>query len=109
MSYALAGNVLTISDVSFDDAPTLVSLQSPSFSLFTIYFDAIGLGASSLSISSVTLADAYGNEGAFIARGSSIDVLPVSAVPEPGSLPLLCLGGVLMMILRRQVAGRQPR
>jgi hypothetical protein len=42
LSYALHGNVLTVTDTSFDDVPTLLASQSPSFALFTLYFDAIG-------------------------------------------------------------------
>jgi hypothetical protein len=97
LSYALNGNVLTLTDTSFDDVPTLLASQSPSFALFTLYFDAIGAGSSPLSFSAVSLADAYGNEGGFIAYGSRVAVTAVSPVPEPGALPLFALGCVFML------------
>lgn len=105
LSYALNGNVLTLTDTSFDDVPTLLASQSPSFALFTLYFDALGVGSSSLSFSSITLADAYGNEGSFVANGSNVTVTAVAPVPEPGTLPLLVLGGAFMLyVLRRRLA-----
>lgn len=105
LSYALHGNVLSLTDTSFDDVPTLLASQSPSFALFTLYFDAIAAGSSSLSFSSISLADAYGNEGGFIANGSNVTVTAVSPVPEPGTLPLFAVGCVFMLyVLRRRLA-----
>jgi hypothetical protein len=104
--YALSGNVLTFTDASFDDVSTLLASQGPSFTLFTLYFDAVGTGSSSLTLSSITLADAYGNEGSFVAQDASVNVSDVSsAIPEPGTLPLMAFGGVLLLWVRRRMAG----
>ncbi|MGY4829031.1 cohesin domain-containing protein [Sphaerotilaceae bacterium SBD11-9] len=106
LSYALNGDVLTLADTSLDDVDTLLALQSPSFTLFTVYFDALAEGTSFLSLSGITLADAYGIEGAFTSTGGSVTVQSVSAVPEPGTLPLVLLGGLACVWAGRRSAAR---
>lgn len=101
--FAAQGDVLSFADVSFDDAQTLLALQGPSVDLFTIYFRAIGAGDSALSLSSVSLVDAVGGDVPFTADGGSVSVLPSLTVPEPGTLPLLVVGGLMVFCARRGV------
>lgn len=105
LDYALAGNVLSFTDTSFDDPATLLAGQSPSFTLFTIYFNALGEGTSFLSLSGVTLADAYGNsmneysqfDGSVTVQGGV-----TAPIPEPGTLPLIALGGLACLWVQRR-------
>lgn len=107
LTYALSGNMLTLTDTSLDDPDTLLALQSPSFTLFTVYFDAIGAGTSLLSLSGITLADAYGALAVGVSSvNGSVTAMPASPVPEPGAIGMMLLGMAWLWFQRRKFAGR---
>jgi hypothetical protein len=111
LDYALNGGVLTLTDTSFDDPATLLASQSASFTLFTVYFNAIGEGTSFLSLSGVTLSDALGNAmSEYSLSEGSVTVQGVTApVPEPGTLPLIALGGLACLWMQRRHRASQSR
>jgi predicted extracellular nuclease len=81
--------LLNFFEISLDAASDLDLLQPGAFSLFTINFDAIAAGTSSLALSVNGLADADGLALAASLQGGSVTV---SAVPLPGALWLLVSG-----------------
>jgi len=89
-SFATAG-VVDFGESSFLTPAELDALQSESFLLATLSFDAIGTGVASFAVlSTSTLGDASGN--------------PL-AIPEPGSLLLLGLGFAGLIASRRKNGG----
>ncbi|HET7792711.1 MAG TPA: PEP-CTERM sorting domain-containing protein [Rhizobacter sp.] len=107
LTYALNGDVLSLTDTSLDDVDTLLASQSASFTLFTVYFDALSEGTSFLRLSGMTLADAWGvSEWGVSGTDGSVTVQSVSAVPEPGTFPLILLGGIACVWAGRRNAAR---
>jgi PEP-CTERM motif len=105
LSYSLSGNVLSFADTSLDDVDTLLAQQSSSFALLTIYFDAIGVGTSGLSLSAITLADASAIEGLYTLSNGSVTVLDSvqPPIPEPSTWLLMLAGlGTVGWIARSQ-------
>jgi hypothetical protein len=97
----IGGGVL-LSDFSFELVPDLLALQSPDFTLFTIYFNALGLGSSTLSIDGLSTFDAVGDATAYDARGAFVTVAPPStSVPEPGSLGLVAIALLAIALYAR--------
>jgi hypothetical protein len=96
--------VVSFADVSFDDAPSLISIQGSSVDLFTVIFRAVGMGDSAFALSAVSLADAFGSEVPFIrvAGSDHIKILPALSVPEPGTWSLLALGGLAVIGIGRR-------
>lgn len=89
-SFATPG-VVDFSELSLLSAAELSALQTGSFSIATLSFDAIGSGAASFSVlATSTLVDASGN--------------PL-AIPEPGSMLLLGLGFAGLLTVRKRNAG----
>ena len=86
-SFATAG-VVDFAENSFLTSAELDALQSSSFSIATLSFDAIGSGAVSFSVLGTSeLIDAAGN--------------PL-AIPEPGSMLLLGLGFAGLLTVRKK-------
>lgn len=82
--------LVNLIEFSFDDSAALSSLQADSFTLATLFFDAIGSGSSPLSLTVNSLADADGLElFDYSATGGSVDV---AAVPLPGAAWLFLSG-----------------
>lgn len=103
----VGGGVL-LSDFSFELVADLLALQSPSFSLFTIYFDAIGVGTSALSIEGLSTFNAQGDPLTYNTVGASVTVTPrVTRLPEPASLALVLL--TLLAMARYAGPWRQRR
>jgi hypothetical protein len=100
---SLAGTV-NVFEVSLDDAATVDLLQSGSFRLFTLLFDASAAGTSALTLSINALGDAA---GAALAADITNSVVNVSAVPLPAAAWLLLSGfGGLGLVGRRRAAVR---
>lgn len=92
----VGGGVL-LSDFSFEATADLLALQSSDFALFTIYFDALGVGTSALSLDGLSTFDAAGNAVAYGATGASVTVTPrATRLPEPASLALVLLALLAM-------------
>jgi len=92
----VGGGVL-LSDFSFELPADLLALQAPSFDLFTIYFDAIGIGTSALLIENLSTFDVDGNAMSYAASRASVTVAPpTTRLPEPASLGLVLLALLAM-------------
>ncbi len=108
------GGTVNIAELSLLDAdptsgpsffgPYLDDIQPGSFTLATLDFhvDALAAGTSTIvSIDSVNaLGDGYGNPLSYTTNNALI-VAPGAAVPEPAMLPLMCLGLVGLLVIRR--------
>ncbi len=93
-SFATPG-VVDFSEVSLLSAAELDALQSGSFSIATLSFDAIGSGPASFTVlATSTLADASGN--------------PL-AIPEPASMLLFGLGFAGLITARRKTCDARIR
>ena len=95
-----ASGSLNLSQVSFlwD-----LSSQASSFKLASLTFNAAQVGNSALSISGVTLGDAWGSSLNATTVASAVAV--TAAVPEPETLALMLAGlGVVGVALRRHAA-----
>ena len=79
-------------EISLDSATDLDTLQAGSFTLATLTFDTIGLGTSSLWISSYILSDSLFPPNALVDATTSIGSVTVNPVPEPTTLFLLVTG-----------------
>lgn len=101
----LSSGLLSAGSFNLAEVSLLAELlgQADSFTLATLSFSALDAGSSTLSLSNVTLGDAYGD-----ALSSSLESATVTAnaVPEPASLALLATGlGLLLLTRRRQTLG----
>lgn len=74
--------------------------------LASIDFMSIGNGISTLTLSNVLLLDSALNDIAFSMAGATVEVLPSTAVPEPGSF-LLMMSGLLSFPAVRRLVGRR--
>lgn len=91
-------------ELSFDLPSDIDALQAGSFTLATLTFNALAVGASDLGISINTLGDSLGDPLSATVQGGSIVSRGPSIVPEPSSLLLLVLGLLSMALwpTRRQ-------
>lgn len=96
---------VNVFEVSFDFPSDLDTLQSDAFTLFSVKFDAIGPGTSSINLSVNTLGDSIGDPLQADATPGSVTV---AAVPEPSTISLLLAGlGLAAVRLRRKSASRR--
>lgn len=79
-----------------------LSSQTGSFKLATLNFTAGQVGSGALSISGVTLSDAWGS--ALSANTVASSVAVTAAVPEPEALALLLAGLGVVCLARRRTA-----
>lgn len=91
------GAGVLLSDFSFELTADLLALQSPDFALFTIYFNALSVGSSALTVENLATFDAAGHALAYGASGAMVTVAPpASRLPEPGGLALVGLALLAM-------------
>jgi len=96
------GAGLFIFELSLDSADDLNLLQAPAFTLFTLTFDSIGLGTSSLGLVINALGDADGAAlDASVESGSITVSDSTTAVPEPSTFFLLGSGMLGIICLAR--------
>lgn len=86
---ALSVNVF---EISFDFPGDLDTLQPGAFTLFTVNFNAIAPGNSSIVLSVNDLGDSIGNPIADPGLSTGSIEVGVAAVPEPGTISLLMAG-----------------
>lgn len=83
---------VNVFEISFDFPSDLDTLQPGAFTLFSVNFDAIGVGTSSIDVAVNSLGDSIGNPVIFDATSGSIAVSSVASVPEPSTVSLLLAG-----------------
>ncbi len=92
-----SAGLLHFFQTSFDSAVDLESMQSDSFTLFSMVFSSLATGNASFSLTTNALGDAYGNNLAPAAVNGTTTV-SVTPVPLPAAFPLLlsalCMLGV---------------
>lgn len=86
--------VIDLLEISFDTIADLDALQTPSFTLATLAFEALQLGMSTLDISGV-VSDAAGSVLPVSFPSGRVTV--TSTVPEPGTGLLLVLGVIALV------------
>ena len=88
---------VNVFEISFDLPEDLDALQSGSFTLFTLTFDALAEGTSSLGAENLTFGDSLGDP-------LSVDIAPGSitatALPEPAALSFVLLVSLLLILGR---------
>jgi hypothetical protein len=94
-----AGNV-NLLEASFDDPSMLLSGQAHQFTLATLSFAALASGFSTVSVAVNGLGDANGNPLSATTVNALIAVNS-SALPLPGSVPLLLVGLLAWLPWRR--------
>jgi hypothetical protein len=87
------------------DSPAELALQAGSFTLATLTFEALGLGASVLSVSDLILGDPLGDP----IGGFSLVTRTLTVVPEPAPAALALFGTLLLALARRLGAGAPLR
>jgi len=89
---------INLFEISTDDAIDLNATQPSTFNLASIWFSAIGVGSSSLNLSSVILADGNGDPLDANLTGARITVEPRGGViPEAGTQSAAVLLGAFAM------------
>ena len=88
---------VNIADVSLELPADLLSLQTASdFMLGAFQFDTLSAGTSPLSISGVTLSDAFGNPVTVSTLGTGLITVTTSPVPEPATLLMFTMGALFL-------------
>ncbi len=87
---------LKVSDFSLELPDDLLALQSDSMPLFTLVFDSLAAGTSTLLFENITLGDVLGGRRDAIPTTGSITVR-AAPLPEPGTLMLLAGAGLLCL------------
>jgi hypothetical protein len=93
-----------LTDVSFNDPDVLLARQGDAITLFTLYFNTLGVGTDALTFSAGgALADVFGNAVVFDTIGGEVTVTAGTGpgeAPTPGTLPLV-LSAALALALAR--------
>lgn len=104
LDVTLNGGSLLVSDFSLDDPLVLLTRQGADVTLFTMYFNAIGVGTSALTLNSGILSDVNGDIVSFLTGNATVTVLEQigGEVPAPGTLALLLAAGFAAAIAWRR-------
>jgi hypothetical protein len=89
-------------ELSLDSIDDLNNLQAGAFTLATLTFDTIGIGTSPLGLSVNALGDENGDSLDAYIQSGSVNVRG-NAVPEPGTLLLVCSGLAGIGFFRRKI------
>jgi hypothetical protein len=110
--YAPSTDALSLLEVSQIDAASLLALQADELSrsteltLFTLTFNAIAPGTTTLAFSDGAMSDVNGGNQQFFGEFSSSDtritVLENLTVPVPGTLPLVLAAAMAGVLVRRR-------
>jgi hypothetical protein len=100
------GTVL-LTDVSFNDPDALLARQGDAVTLFTLYFNTLGLGTGELGFSAGgALSDVFGGAVAFDTAGGSVTVTDGGGtggeVPSPGTTSLVLAAFLACAAVRRK-------
>jgi len=96
---------LNLFELSLDSIDDLNNLQAGAFTLATLTFVTIGIGTSPLGLLGLTenaLGDANGDPLSADIQSGSVNVSG-NAVPEPGTLVLVCSGLAVIGCLRKKI------
>jgi hypothetical protein len=101
-----APGTLLLTDVSFDDPALLLTRQGDTVTLFTLYFNAVGLGTGTLGFNAGSaMADVFGDALTFLTTGATVTVTEHTepgGVPIPGTLPLVLAAAFGAAAVRRR-------
>ena len=85
--------VLNLFELSVDLPADLDALQAGAFTLATLTFDALAVGASPLNVAIIDLGDSFGDPLDATVTGGSITVAQASTpIPEPSTILLFGVG-----------------
>lgn len=90
---------VTLSDFSLEWPSDLLASQPDSFPLLTLVFKAQAVGTSFLEFDFVNLGDVYGDTVTLIDAPFGSITVNAASIPEPGSLMLITIGGVMALIV----------
>ena len=106
LDFTSSAGAFSVSDFSIEDPQSLLVRQAAEVTLFTLYFNTVGVGTSALAFGSGILSDVNGDIVSFLSNNASITVLDVVDVPvsAPGTLALLLAAGLAAALTRRRGA-----
>ena len=106
LDFTSSAGALSVSDFSLEDPLSLLVRQAADVTLFTLYFNTVGVGTSALAFGSGILSDVNGDIVSFLSNNASITVLDVVDVPvsAPGTLALLLAAGLAAALTGRRGA-----
>lgn len=107
LDFVGGAGTFSVSSFSLEDPFALLTRQGADVTLFTLYFNTIGIGTSALTLNSGNLFDVNGVEIVpFQISNASVTVLDVVGQPvsSPGTLALLLTAAAAAALVRRRSA-----
>jgi hypothetical protein len=105
LSVFQAGNVLTISDFSFDDPAALLAAQQGAgaeITLASLRFGTLAAGPVDLLLSTGAISDVFGVAVDFTQADAEVVITERQAVPTPGTGALVFAAGLAAFLNRRR-------